>query len=227
MYPAGAQGARDRAGQTGHVTHRSGAILLAGLLAGALAPSAAEGAGAVTVGAGAEPTAVPERVAIRSGALRNGDLRSPMPGGFVGGWSGDTGLDIMGSPRPVFALAAGTLDYSEQGHTRWVRGRDTPNSVRFALDTPIAFQKHTITHVYYTHLSKLASVQHEGDSPRKHVEAGELLGMSGVGNGVMHLHVGLLLDGNVAQDSWETLLVEGDIRKVMGGYKNGESLPTM
>ena len=74
-------------------------------------------------------------------------------------------------------------------------------------------------------LSRLESIQHEGATPRKHVIAGEQIGTSGVGNGVMHLHIGLLLDGNVEQDTWASLLVEGDVRKVMGGYRNGESLP--
>ncbi len=156
--------------------------------------------------------------------LKNQALHSPIPGGVLGGWNGDTGLDISASFRTVHAIAAGTLDYSETGHTVWTRGKDTPNSVRLALDAPIAWKDRRITHVYYTHMSRLETVQHEGDTPRKHVEAGEKLGVSGIGNGVPHLHVGLLLDGNVEQDSWDTLLVEGDIRKVFGGYRNGERI---
>ncbi len=147
-----------------------------------------------------------------------------MPGGVLGGWNGDTGLDVSADHRPVHALAAGTLDYSERGHTPWTRGKDTPNSVRLKLDAPLAWNGRRVTHVYYTHLSSLATVQHEGDAERKHVEAGELLGVSGIGNGVPHLHIGLLLDDDVEQDSWSTILVEGDIRKVFGGYKNGERI---
>jgi hypothetical protein len=157
--------------------------------------------------------------------LKNQALFSPIPGGFLGGWNGDTGLDVSASFRPVHAIAAGTLDYSESGHTLWTRGKDTPNSVRLKLDTPIPWKKdHKITHVYYTHLSALETVQHEADTEKKHVEGGDKLGVSGIGNGVPHLHIGLLLDGNVEQDSWDTLLVEGDIRKVFGGYKNGERI---
>jgi hypothetical protein len=74
----------------------------------------------------------------------------------------------------------------------------------------------------HTHVSRLETVQHEGDPNPKHVEAGERLGVSGIGNGVPHLHVGLPLDDEVEQGSWDTLLVEGEIRKVFGGYKNGE-----
>src|SRR6185369_15871977 len=157
--------------------------------------------------------------------LRGGKLRSPMPGGYLGGWNGDTGLDIAGNHLPVHAIAAGTLDYSEWGHTLWTRGRDTPYSVRLALDEPIPWGDHRITHVYYTHLSKLETVQAEGSPLRKHVDAGERIGVSGIGNGVPHLHRGLLLDGQVEQDSWTYILREGDIRKVMGSYRNGELLP--
>jgi hypothetical protein len=156
--------------------------------------------------------------------LRNPALWSPIPGGILGGWNGDTGLDVSANFRPVHALAAGTLDYSESGHTLWKRGKDTPNSVRLKLDTPIPWRERRITHVYYTHLSSLETVQREGDREKKHVDGGDKLGVSGIGNGVPHLHIGLLLDDNVEQDSWDTLLVEGDVRKVFGGYKNGERI---
>ncbi len=72
----------------------------------------------------------------RSKPLRNPLLHSPLPGGFVGGWLGDTGVDISAAFKPVYAMAAGTLDYSESGHTVWKYGHDTPNSVRLALDVP-------------------------------------------------------------------------------------------
>lgn len=148
-----------------------------------------------------------------------------MPGGTLGGWYGDTGLDIAGNRLDVFAIAAGTLDYSEWGHTLWTRGRDTPYSVRLALDEPIPWGDRKITHVYYTHLSRVETVQAEGAKERKHVAAGERIAVSGIGNGVPHLHLGLLLDGQVEQDSWTYILREGDIRKVMGSYRNGEVLP--
>lgn len=165
---------------------------------------------------------------VRSPALRGGTLHSPMPGGFLGGWNGDTGLDIAGNRLDVYAIGAGTLDYSEWGHTLWTRGKDTAYSVRLALDEPIPWGtggEHKITHVYYTHLSKLETTQAEGAPTRKHVEAGEKIGVSGIGNGVPHLHLGLLLDNQVEQDSWTFILREGDIRKVFGNYKNGELLP--
>jgi murein DD-endopeptidase MepM/ murein hydrolase activator NlpD len=147
-----------------------------------------------------------------------------MPGGFLGGWQGDTGIDIAGDHLPVHALAAGTLDYSEKGHTLWTRGRDTPYSVRIKLDEPIAWGDQKITHLYYTHLSKLAYGQAESATERKHVDAGEQIAISGIGNGVPHLHLGHLMDDQVEQDSWKYILREDGIRKAMGGYKNGELL---
>ena len=152
-----------------------------------------------------------------------------MPGGYLGGWDGDTGLDIAGNHLAVYALAAGTLDYSEWGHTLWKTKPDTPYSVRLALDAPIEFTARgtarKITHVYYTHISHVETTQAEGATPRKHVEAGEKIATSGIGNGVAHLHLGLLLDGEVEQDSWTYILRESEIRKVMGNYKSSELLP--
>jgi hypothetical protein len=147
-----------------------------------------------------------------------------MPGGVFAGYQADTGLDIAGSPRPVYALAAGTLDYSEPGHTLWTGPADTPNSIRFALDTPIEHKGRKITHVYYSHLSRLENLQHEGETPRRHVAGGELLGYSGVARHSPHLHIGLLLDGEVEQ-YWGTFLRADEIRQVLGGYRNGERLP--
>ena len=167
-------------------------------------------------------------VVVPAKPLRGG-FENPMPGGRLAGYAGDTGLDIGGSPRPVFAIAAGTLDYSEPGHTVWTGPRDTANSVRFALDAPIVYKGRRITHVYYTHLSKLRYSQSEAagvadPTVRRHLAAGEELGVSGIANGSPHLHIGLLLDGHVLQDSWADILTESQIREVLGRYKNGEVL---
>jgi len=165
-----------------------------------------------------------------SGLLRSG-LSSPMPGGIFAGYVGDTGLDIAGNARPVHAIAAGKVDYSEWGHTRWIGKHDTAFCVRIELDVPIPFKKdskggmHKITHLYYAHLASLERIQKEGAKPRAHVEAGEQLGISGTANGMPHLHLGLLLDSDVEQDSWSTILREGEVREVLGHYKNGEALP--
>jgi murein DD-endopeptidase MepM/ murein hydrolase activator NlpD len=150
-----------------------------------------------------------------------------MPGGYMGGWYGDTGVDIAGRYLGVYAIASGTLEYSEWGHTLWTGKGDTPYSVRIRLDEPIAVDGHKVTHVYYTHLSDVVTTQKEGSSMAKHVIAGERIGTSGIGNHVPHLHMGLLLDNEVEQDSWEFILREDAVRKVMGGYKNGELLKAM
>jgi hypothetical protein len=91
--------------------------------------------------------------------------------------------------------------------------------VRFELDEPIAWRGRRITHVYYAHLSALERHQAEGAEPRAHVEGGERLGVSGVARGSPHLHVGLLLDGDVSQ-AWGTFLSEQEIREVLGGLRN-------
>lgn len=155
---------------------------------------------------------------------------NPMPGGVVLGYQADTGLDIAGSPRPIYALASGYLDYSEAGHTLWTGPKDTPNCVRIELDEPIPLSGprragRKVTHMYYAHLSKLTFVQREGAEPRRHVEAGELIGESGVANHSPHLHVGFLLDGEVNQ-YWGTFLYADEIRNLLG-YRLGTRLPSL
>jgi len=176
------------------------------------------------------PAGSPEAAATKEKAtkhkskpLPNG-LHNPMPGGVMAGYAGDTGLDIAGNRQPVFAIAAGTLDYSEPGHTLWVGPNDTALTIRLELDEPIAYQGRQITHVWYAHLSKLVYRQAEGAAERIHVEAGELLGVSGVANGSPHLHIGLLLD-NIVSQRWGSYLLEDEVREVLGGFNKGERLP--
>jgi murein DD-endopeptidase MepM/ murein hydrolase activator NlpD len=129
------------------------------------------------------------------------------------------------SPRPVHAIASGSVDYAERGHTRWSGPHDTPLCIRLTLDAPIPWiNGHQITHVYYAHLSALAFEQAEGASPKRHVGAGEPIGTSGIANGLPHLHLGLLLDGQVEQDDWTFLLREDEVRLALGGYRNGDRL---
>jgi murein DD-endopeptidase MepM/ murein hydrolase activator NlpD len=160
-----------------------------------------------------------------SAVLRNGAFRSPLPGGVLAGYAGDTGLDIAENRKPVFAIADGILEYSEKGHTRWVGKGDTPFSVRIRLDKPIAFHDRTITHAYYTHMSELTYAKSETDIAEVHVAGGTKIGISGIGRGMPHLHIGLLLESRVEQDSWDSLLTESQIREVFGDYRNRERLP--
>ncbi len=158
--------------------------------------------------------------------LRDARFHDPMPGGVLGGYAGDTGLDIGGSRLPVYAMASGTLDYAEWGHTRWVGPRDTAYCARLTLDTPIPWHGHQITHLYYAHMSALELTQPESTpaDKRRHVAAGERLGTSGIANGSWHLHLGLLLDGRIEQDDWDYILREDEVRAALGGYKNGQRL---
>lgn len=163
--------------------------------------------------------------AQRSPLLVNKQLHSPMPGGQLAGYYGDTGLDIAGRYQPVYALAAGTLDYAERGHTVWRGPRDTDYCVRIELDEPILYRGKRVTHIYYAHLSAVAIPQAEGTVPRRHVEAGERLGVSGIANGVPHLHLGLILDGRVDQEYYADVLREWEVRAVLGGYRKDAHLP--
>ncbi len=171
---------------------------------------------AFTLAVGLEPAAVP--------LLRNAHFRDPMVGGVLGGYAGDTGLDIGGMKLPVYAIAAGTLDYAEWGHTSWVGPKDTAYCARITLDEPVPYRGHLITHVYYAHMSAVEAEQAESAPVHRHVEAGEHLGTSGIANGSWHLHLGLLLDGRVEQDDWDYILREDQVRAMLGGYPNGKRL---
>jgi len=151
---------------------------------------------------------------------------NPMPGGVMAGYRADTGLDIAGSPRDVFALAAGTIEYAEAGHTLWNGRNDSPYALRIRLDVPIAFEGREITHIWYAHLSELAREVHEGGAENVHVAAGARVGKSGSANGCAHLHVGMLLDGEVEQH-WGTFLLEDKVREVLCGWPARTSLPAL
>lgn len=165
------------------------------------------------------PAAAPARSDRLPGGLWN-----PMPGGVLAGYAADTGLDVAGSPRAVYAIAPGTVEYAEVGHTLWAGPRDTAYCVRIALDEPIPWRGRRITHAWYAHLSSVDREQAEGAPMRAHVEGGERLGVSGVARGSPHLHLGLLLDGDVSQ-GWGTFLLEDEVRVVLGALRNRARLP--
>ena len=159
-----------------------------------------------------------------SGELVPG-LSNPLPGGVLAGYAADTGLDIAARHSRVYAVAAGMLDYSEEGHSRWTWPSDSPLTVRILFDTPIAWKGRRITHAYYGHLSSVAVVQHEAEARRHHVVGGQWLGISGQARGAFHLHLGLLLDGDVTQQYYGTMLSEAEIRELFGHLRNGRRLP--
>lgn len=206
------------------IAPRAGCLLLLAALHTDAYSAAAPAPGAAPARPSANPAPGTFSSMPRSGKLRSG-LYNPMPGGQMAGYYGDTGLDIAGRYQPVYAVAAGTLDYAERGHTVWRGPRDTDYCVRIELDVPIAYHGHQITHLYYAHLSAVESPQPESAPMRRHVTAGERLGVSGIANGVMHLHLGFILDRRVDQEYYADVLREWEVRAVLGGYKKNELLP--
>ncbi len=167
-------------------------------------------------------TSYGDRGRERTDTKLRGGLFNPMPGGYVAGYAEDTGLDIGGFRLPVYAVADGTLDYSEPGHTRWPG--DDDKAVRLELDEPIPFEGRLVTHVWYAHLYELTYLQRERTERRIRVRGGERLGTSGAANGSPHLHLGFLLDDWVGQ-RWGTFLDEDEIRVLLGNYRKKERLP--
>ncbi|NUP05603.1 MAG: hypothetical protein HOW73_06035 [Polyangiaceae bacterium] len=154
-------------------------------------------------------------------------LHNPMPGGFAAGYAADTGLDLAGMKTPVFALASGNVDYAESGHSLWTGRGDTDLAVRIELDEPIVLADgRKVTHAWYAHLYELAFEQEEGVVKRRRVAAGEYLGLSGRANGMWHLHLGLLLDGDTTQ-RWGSFLLEDEVRSVLCGLKTKTRLPAL
>ena len=151
-------------------------------------------------------------------------LHNPMPGGFAAGYQADTGLDLAGMNQPVFALAAGYVDYAEAGHTAWRSPGDDDRAIRIELDEPLQTAAGRVTHVWYAHLADLAFTQAEGATPRRRIAAGQHLGTSGRANGMYHLHLGLLLDHDTTQNGG-TFLLEDQVRAVLCNLRHKSRLP--
>jgi hypothetical protein len=169
-----------------------------------------------------EPEPIPDGPASEPLAC---GLHNPMPGGYAAGYAADTGLDLAGMKSPVFAIASGAVDYAEAGHSLWTGRGDTDLAVRIELDEPIELEDgRRVTHVWYAHLYELAFEQKGGAKKRRRVAAGQYLGLSGRANGMWHLHLGLLLDGETTQ-AWGTFLLEDEVRGVLCGMRKKSRLP--
>jgi murein DD-endopeptidase MepM/ murein hydrolase activator NlpD len=136
-------------------------------------------------------------------------LINPVPGSDWsnnGGYDADSGLDII---VPVgtrcVAAANGVIEYAEVGHTPWWEDTnlatmtfDPPHSVRVQLDKPIVEGGITYKFIWYTHLYKVepSILNRSGIS----IQAGDVIGLTGIGNRVPHLHFGIIVDR--AQTHW-------------------------
>jgi tape measure domain-containing protein len=123
-----------------------------------------------------------------------------------GGYDADTGLDIITKEgSKIIAALAGKLIYAERGHVAQMGqdsspatpGKQDQHSVLVELDKPFEYSGKLIRYMYYTHLRALEkSIANKGQDaglPQR-IEAGQLLGESGVANGTPHLHVGAVGD---------------------------------
>ena len=129
----------------------------------------------------------------------SGDLHFPIKGTSASQWKTygaagrHRGIDIhVPAGTPAYAIADGTLVYSERGHTTWTKPPDTPNSILLKFDKPIKNKGKTYYFAWYTHMKSLALHVPDGSGGR-HVSKGTNLGTVGLGNKVPHLHFGILI----------------------------------
>jgi len=105
-------------------------------------------------------------------------------------YDGDIGTDI-GVPvgTPIVAVGDGSIIYAEYGHTPWKTPPDTPYSVKIKLDEPIRRGGKLYPYVFYTHLQRV-----EPRAKGSRVKVNEIVGWSGIGNRVPHLHISFSQD---------------------------------
>jgi hypothetical protein len=135
-----------------------------------------------------------------------------------GGYDSDSGLDILVPVGTTCVCAAdGIIEYAERGHTPWFEDTnlstalfDPPHSVRIRLDDPIEINGTSYSFIWYTHLFKVDSaILNKFEVP---IQAGDPVGLTGIGNRVPHLHFGIVFDRR--QSKWVS---HKDIAKLIWG----------
>ncbi len=141
------------------------------------------------------------------------ELLNPITGTVQGAGYDETaghyGIDLYpyNYGDPVYAVASGTIMYScPRNHTKEYQSGDDCCTVKIILDEPITYNGTTYVCAFYTHMSalvydiycgyKAACVEEYNAGLRTdalptesvHVEAGDLIGYVGKGNGATHLH---------------------------------------
>ena len=142
------------------------------------------------------------------------ELFNPISGSVQGtGYdenAGHYGIDLYpyNYGDPVYAVASGTIMYScPRNHTKVYQSGDDCCTVKIILDEPITYNGMTYVCAFYTHMSSLVYDIYCGYKPdcvseynaglrqgalqteSVHVEAGDIIGYVGKGNGATHLHL--------------------------------------
>lgn len=152
-------------------------------------------------------------------------LTNPVPGSTKEKnskpYAADSGVDIhVPVGTKVVAAADGYVLYSEYGHTPWTNPPDTPYSILILLKNPITIKGKTYKYLWYTHMKTLTINKEDDGSRGREVKAGEILGTSGCGNKVPHLHFGLLI--NRAQNDGD-FMPPFELEKLIYDQSGGQS----
>lgn len=123
----------------------------------------------------------------------------------------DTGADYVmakGVRIPLlvqsYPIYSEGLEPGDQRHTPWrpdevcpdgrMHPLDTPGCALFRLERPARLFGRVVTMLAYRHLSALSQHWRDGQAPAVLMPSGALVGLSGIGRGVPHVHVELLWD---------------------------------
>ncbi len=170
------------------------------------------------------------------------ELLNPITGTVQGAGydesAGHYGIDLYpySYGDPIYAVASGTIMYScPRNHTSAVQTGDDCCTVKIILDEPITYNGTTYVCAFYTHMSSLvydiycgykpACVSEynaglrEGALPTEsvHVEAGDVIGYAGKGNGATHLH----LSFEASEADGYAMMPNSEYYEVFGWSYNG------